>query len=77
MTSPLLILGGSIATVALCGCGGLGDASYGLEPGVANYDALKAATATCQARGGAIRLQGGGVQGQNLSDYECVIGRAR
>jgi hypothetical protein len=79
MTSPLLMFGGPMAVMALSGCGGLGDASYGLDPGVASYDTLKTATATCQAKGGEIRLRGGGlgVEGQNLSDYECVIGKAR
>ena len=65
-----------IGAVTLSGCGGLSDASYGLEPGDATYDALRAATAACQAKGGEIRQRGGG-EGQNLSDYECAIGRAR
>ena len=64
-----------LGAVALAGCGGLSDASYGLESGDANYDTLRAATATCQAKGGAIRLRGG--EGRNLSDYECAIGKAR
>jgi hypothetical protein len=67
-----------MAVMALSGCTGLGDASYGLDPGVASYDALNAATASCQAKGGQLRLRGGGgVEGHNLSDYECVIGKAR
>jgi hypothetical protein len=77
MTSPLMMFGGSMAVVALSGCGGLADASYGLEPGVASYDALNAATAACRAHGGELRLNGGGVEGQNLSNYSCVIGKAR
>ncbi|MDB5480334.1 MAG: hypothetical protein JWO83_1387 [Caulobacteraceae bacterium] len=64
-----------LGAVALAGCGGLSDASYGLESGDANYDTLRSATATCQAKGGAIRLRGG--EGRNLSDYECAIGKAR
>jgi len=75
MSHRLAVFGGSAAAVALTGCGGLAD--YGLEPGVASYDALKAATASCQTRGGELRLHGGGVEGKNLSDYECVIGKAR
>jgi len=66
-----------LGAMAVSGCGGLADSSYGFEPGDANYDALKAATATCQAKGGVIRLRGGGVEGRSLSDYECVIGKAR
>jgi hypothetical protein len=62
---------------ALSGCGGLSDASYDLEPGVASYDALQAATAACHAKGGELRLHGGGVEGQNLSEYQCAIGKAR
>jgi hypothetical protein len=69
-----------LGAVALSGCGSVSDSSYGLEPGYATYDALRAATATCEAKGGRIRLRGGGggpAEGQNLSDYECVIGKAR
>jgi hypothetical protein len=62
-------------TVALFGCGNL-DASYGLDRGVASYDALKSATSACEAKGGAIRLRKG-YDGQDLSDYDCAVGKAR
>ena len=64
-----------LGAMAVSGCGGLSNASYGLEPGDATYDVLKAATAACQAKGGEIRLRGG--EGRDLSNYECVIGKAR
>ena len=64
-----------LGVISLTGCGGLSD-SYGLDPGEATYDTLKAATATCQAKGGEIRLRGSS-EGRNLSNYECVIGKAR
>ena len=66
-----------LGAMAVSGCGGLADSSYGFEPGDANYDALRTATAACQAKGGEIRLNGGGVDGRNLSDYQCAIGKAR
>jgi len=68
---------GSLIAMAmvLFGCGGL-DSSYGLDRGVASYDALKSATATCEAKGGALRLRKT-YEGQDLSDYDCVIGKAR
>jgi hypothetical protein len=65
-----------LGVMAVGGCGGLSNASYGLEPGEATYDTLKAATATCQAKGGQIRLRGIS-EGRDLSNYECVIGKAR
>jgi hypothetical protein len=67
----------AFAALALSGCGGLTGSSYALDPGVASYDALKDATAACKAKGGELRLHGGGVEGQNLADYHCVIGEAR
>ena len=65
-----------LGMISLTGCGGLSDASYGLEPGDANYDAPKAATATCQAKGGELHRRGSG-EGRDLSDYECAVGKAR
>jgi len=65
-----------IGAVALSGCGGLSDASYELDPGDATYDALQAATTACHAKGGEIRRQGSS-EGRDLSNYECVIGKAR
>ena len=64
-----------LGAISLTGCGGLSNSSYGLDPGDATYDTLRAATASCQAKGGEIRLRGG--EGRNLSDYECAIGKAR
>ena len=66
-----------LGAMAVSGCSGLSDASYGLESGDATYDTLQAATATCQAKGGAVRLRSGPREGRVLSDYECVIGKAR
>jgi hypothetical protein len=65
-----------LGVISLTGCGGLSDSSYGLDPGDATYDTLNAATASCQAKGGQIRLRGSS-EGRNLSNYECVIGKAR
>ena len=59
----------------LLGCGGL-DSSYGLDRGVANYDALNTASTTCAAKGGVIRMRKG-YEGRDLSDYECAIGKSR
>jgi hypothetical protein len=60
-----------VAALALSAC-----ASYGLDPGDANYDALKAATEQCQAKGGHIQLRSG-YDGRRLDSYECKIGGAR
>ena len=65
-----------VPAAALSGCGGLTDASYVLDRGNANYDALKTATEACRAKGGEIRLRPN-YAGQDLSDYECAIGKAR
>jgi hypothetical protein len=67
----LLVLAGG-----LFGCGALTDRSYALDRGDANYDALKAASATCAARGGVIRLRKD-YDGRDLSDYDCLIGKTR
>jgi hypothetical protein len=65
-----------VLAMSLFGCGDLKGASYGLDRGVASYDGLKAATATCEAKGGALRLRKG-FEGRDLSDYDCAIGKAR
>jgi hypothetical protein len=65
-----------LGAMAVSGCGGLSNASYGLEPGDVTYDTLNAATAACQAKGGQLRLRGTS-EGRDLSNYECVIGKAR
>ncbi len=64
------------AAVILTGCGSLQNGSYELGQGVASYDALKAATDTCKAGGGALRPRATS-DGRNLADYDCVIGKAR
>ena len=61
-----------VIAIVLAGCGELrGD--YELPPGDANYDALKAATEACKAKGGEIRLKGGGYDNRELSNYQCKI----
>jgi len=67
---------GTLAAVALAGCGGLSQAPYDLGSGDANYDALKAATQSCQAQGGEVRLRSG-YDGRQMSSYQCVIGKPR
>jgi len=56
--------------IALCAC-----ASYGAPDGDANYDAIKAATDQCQAKGGHLQLKAEH-DGRTVSDYECKIGGA-
>ncbi len=76
MTVRLAMIGAPLALAALGGCAGVSDQSYGLEQGRdASYDALRAATETCEAKGGKIRLRSG-YDGKLLSDYECAIGKA-
>ena len=50
--------------------------SYELGSGDANYDALNAATKTCQAEGGTVKLQTG-YDGRQLASYLCVGGKAK
>jgi hypothetical protein len=69
-------MGAPMAIMALQGCAVVNDASYGLDIGDANYDALKAATEKCQAQGGVVRLRPG-YDARVLSNYDCVIGKAR
>jgi hypothetical protein len=64
-----------VMAMTLFGCGGL-NSSYGLDRGVASYDSLKAATTTCAAKGGVVRVRTG-YEGRDLSDYKCAIGKAR
>ena len=70
LSAPIALMG------ALNGCGGLSGKSYGLEPGDVTYDTLRAATAACQTKGGDLRLRGAS-EGRDLSNYQCVIGKAR
>jgi hypothetical protein len=65
-----------LSAMALNSCSGVSDRSYGLESGDVTYDTLTAATAACQAKGGELRLRGAS-EGRDLSNYECVIGKAR
>jgi hypothetical protein len=53
---------------ALCAC-----ASYGAPDGDANYDAMKAATDACQAKGGHLQLKAEH-DGTTVSDYDCKTG---
>jgi len=53
------------AALALASCAG---SAY--EGGVANYDALRQATADCEARGGELRLSPGG-DPQMISNFSC------
>jgi hypothetical protein len=76
VSGRLAVFGLPAAAMTLAGCGGIVDQSYTLDRGVANYDALKVATERCAAKGGVIRLRKD-YDGQNLSDYDCVIGKAR
>ena len=65
-----------LSALAGGGCTGVTDSSYALEGGSATYDGLKAATEQCAAKGGHIQLRKD-YGGQSLSDYDCVMGRAR
>jgi hypothetical protein len=64
-----------IAMLALSGCAAVSAPSYELGSGDANYDALNAATKTCEAEGGAVKLKGG-YDNRQLSSYLCVGGKA-
>ncbi len=63
-------------SVFLGACGSVGHGSYGLDPGDANYDALKAATDKCAAEDGHLKLKSG-FDGRELSNYACKIGGTR
>ena len=76
MMSRVASLGAIVSALATTGCVSVTDSSYGLDSGPATYDRLKASTEQCGAKGGKIHLRKE-YGGQNLSDYECVIGRAR
>ena len=54
-----------MVAMTLSGC-----ASEGVGQGVANYDALRAATATCKAHGGELVLKSG-YDGRELGSYVC------
>jgi hypothetical protein len=64
-----------VLALTLGGCAAA-QASYGLDYGDANYDALKAATGACVAKGGVIQLKGG-YDGRRLESYVCRIGQTR
>ena len=66
----------AMAVVALTGCANIAAPSYELGAGDANYDALNAATKTCEAEGGAVKLKSGGYDSRQLSSYLCVGGKA-
>jgi hypothetical protein len=63
-----------LATVALAL--GACASSYGLGEGDASYDAIKAATDECRAKGGIIEPKPDG-DIRKLADYECKIGGAK
>jgi hypothetical protein len=59
----------AVAILAMCGtlaaCAGVTN-----EGGIANYDALRKATADCEAKGGELKLQNGG-DPEVISDFSC------
>ncbi|MGH7022402.1 MAG: hypothetical protein ACREEB_02290 [Caulobacteraceae bacterium] len=65
-----------LAVLLLAACAAAGGPSYDLGPGVASYDALKAATDKCHADGGQVELKSGYDQ-RDLSSYHCRIGGGR
>ena len=56
----------SAMTLAACASG----VGSGRSGGIATYDDLKAATATCAAKGGSLKLKRNG-DPQYLEDYAC------
>ena len=58
-----------LAALALCAC-----ETPANEGGVADYDALKKASAQCQADGGHLVLKPGG-DNENIQDYACEKGK--
>ncbi len=66
----------AMAMVALTGCASIVAPSYELGEGDANYDALNAATKTCEAEGGTVKLKSG-YDYRQLSSYLCVGGKAK
>jgi hypothetical protein len=66
----------AMAMVALTGCTSVVAGSYELGEGDANYDALNAATKTCEAEGGTVKLRSG-YDYRQLSSYLCVGGKAK
>ena len=73
MIGRVHLLGALLATSA---CASLNNPSYVLGPGDANYDALKAATDLCTAKGGVVRPRPN-YDSRLLSGYVCAIGKAR
>jgi hypothetical protein len=65
-----MIIAASGLAFILCAC-----ASYGAPDGDANYDAIKAATDQCQAKGGHLQLKAEH-DGRAVSDYDCKTGGA-
>ena len=74
--SRLVSFGIPLAALGLSGCADAVGGSYVLDRGPANYDTLRAATEACQGRGGTLRPRDH-YDGQDLSGFECVIGKAR
>jgi hypothetical protein len=66
-----------LLAVLLCACASeTAPSSYTLGPGVADYDALAAATEKCHADGGRVELKSG-YDKRDLSGYECKLGGAK
>jgi hypothetical protein len=65
-----LIIGGTLLGLAACSSGSEGNAWYQL--GDANYDALKAASDACVAKGGKFQLKSDG-DPTHLGDYQCLM----
>jgi len=64
-----LVIVGMLAALAACASSPEGNTYY--QQGDANYDALKAASDACTAKGGKFQLKTGG-DATHLGDYECL-----
>jgi hypothetical protein len=59
------------AAVSLAACALLSACAAGVnEGGLANYDALKRASADCEAKGGELQLRNEG-NAERISDFSC------
>ena len=59
-----------LAAALLAACASAPVGADPLPHGDANYDALKAATQTCEAQGGKLSLRNG-YDGRDLANYDC------
>ena len=69
--APALLL------LALAACAAPGSGSYSLGAGMASYDDLRRASDTCKERGGHIEPINKGGDPAQLSNYLCVIDKAK